>query len=65
MDLVGPLPPSQGGNKFAVFAIEYFTRWIKAKPLASITSNAVKKFFLQNIICRFGVPRILTVDNGK
>jgi hypothetical protein len=53
------------GNKFAVITIEYFTRWIEAKPLASITSNAVKKFFWQNIICRFGVPRILTVDNGK
>jgi hypothetical protein len=25
----------------------------------------VKKFFWQNIICRFGVPRTLTVDNGK
>ena len=24
-----------------------------------------KKFFWQNIICRFGVPRTLTVDNGK
>ena len=25
----------------------------------------MKKFFWQNIICRFGVPRTLTVDNGK
>jgi hypothetical protein len=25
----------------------------------------VKKFFWQNIICRFSVQRILTVDNGK
>ena len=33
------------GNKFAVVAIEYFTRWIEAKPLATITSEAVKKFF--------------------
>jgi hypothetical protein len=63
--LVGSLPPSQGGNKFAVVAIEYFTRWIKAKPLATITSKSVKKFFWQNIVCRFGVPRSLTVDNGK
>jgi hypothetical protein len=55
-DLVGPLPPSQEGNKYEVVAIEYFTRWIKAKPLASITSDAVKKFFWQNIIYRFGVP---------
>ena len=52
------------GNKFAVVAIEYFTRWIEAKPLARITSETVKKF-LQNIICRFRVPRTLIVDNGK
>ena len=45
MDLVGPLPPSQGGNKFIVVAIEYFTRWIEAKPLAIITLEIVKKFF--------------------
>jgi IS30 family transposase len=25
----------------------------------------VKKFFWQNIVCRFEVPRTLTVDNGK
>ena len=54
-----------GGNKFAVVASEYFTKWIEAKPLATITSETVKKFFWQNIICRFGVPRTLTVDNGK
>jgi hypothetical protein len=45
IDLVGPLPPSQWGNKFVVIAVEYFTRWIEAKPLASITSDLVKKFF--------------------
>jgi hypothetical protein len=33
------------GNKFAIVAIEYFTRWIEAKPLATITSESVKKFF--------------------
>jgi IS30 family transposase len=53
------------GNKFAVVAVEYFTRWIETKPLALITSDSVKKFFWQNIVCRFGVPRTLTVDNGK
>ena len=33
--------------------------------LATITSETVKNFFWQNIICRFGVPRTLIVDNGK
>jgi len=54
-----------GGNKFTVVAIEYFTRWIEATPLATITSETIKKFFWENIVCRFGVPRLLTVDNGR
>jgi IS30 family transposase len=53
------------GNKFAIVAVEYFTRWIEARPLATIMSETVKKFFWQNIVCRFGVPQSLTVDNGK
>ena len=65
MDLVGPMPTAQGGNKFAVVAIKYFTRWIEAKPLATITSETIKKFFWQNIVCRFGVPSLLKVDSGK
>jgi hypothetical protein len=65
MDLVGPLPTAQGNYKYAVVAVEYFTKWIEAKPLVNITSEAVRKFFWQNIICRFEVPKDLTVDNGK
>jgi hypothetical protein len=45
--------------------VEYFTKWIEARPLSTITSTTIRKFFWQQIICRFGVPRELTVDNGK
>jgi hypothetical protein len=31
----------------------------------SITSATIQKFFWQNIVCRFGVPHEVTVDNGK
>jgi ribonuclease HI len=64
LDLLGPLPPAQGNLKYVVVAIEYFSKWIEAKPLATITSVTVQKIFWQNIVCRFGVPKAITVDNG-
>jgi hypothetical protein len=62
--LLGRLPPAQGNLKYVVVAVEYFSKWIEAKPLATITSATVQKFFWQNIVCRFGVPMAITVDNG-
>jgi hypothetical protein len=41
LDLLGPLPPAQGNLKYVVVVVEYFSKWIKAKPLATITSATV------------------------
>ena len=65
MDIVGPLPTAQGNLKFAFVAVEYFTKWIEARAVSTITSKTAQKLFWQNIVCRFGVPSELTVDNGK
>jgi hypothetical protein len=46
-------------------AVDYFTKWVEAKALANITAPTIQKFFWQNIVCKFWVPRELTVDNGK
>jgi hypothetical protein len=65
MDIVGPLPIAQGNFKFVMAAVEYFTKWIEVRPVTTITSSTIRKFFWQQIIFRFGVPKELTVDNGK
>jgi hypothetical protein len=62
--LLGPLPPAQGNLKYVVVVVEYFSKWIEAKPLATITSTTIHKFFWQNIVCCFDVPKAITVDNG-
>jgi hypothetical protein len=64
LDLLGPLPPAQGNLRYVVVVLEYFSKWIEAKPLATITSVTVQKFFWQNIVSRFGVPKAITMDNG-
>jgi hypothetical protein len=61
---LGPLPLVQGNLRYVVVAVEYFSKWIEAKPLAMITSTTVEKFFWQNIICCFDVSKAITVDNG-
>jgi transposase InsO family protein len=64
MDLLGPLPPAQGNLCYDVVVVKYFSKWIQAKPLATITSTTIQKFYGKNIIYRFGVPKALIVDNG-
>jgi hypothetical protein len=59
------LTTAQGNYKYAVVAVEYFTKWIEAKPLVNIAIAGLKRYFWQNIICCFGVPKDITVDNAK
>ncbi|GJY59559.1 reverse transcriptase domain-containing protein [Tanacetum coccineum] len=54
-----------GKVKFLIVAMDYFTKWIEAKPVTNITGNQVKKFVWENIVCRFGLPGEIISDNGK
>jgi hypothetical protein len=65
IDIVGKLTLAQGNYTFTIITVEYFAKWIEAKPLTNVSSSTIKKFFWQNIICRYGVPRHITVENTK
>ncbi|GJV91692.1 reverse transcriptase domain-containing protein [Tanacetum coccineum] len=45
--------------------MDYFIKWIEAKAVSTITSNQVKTFIWDNIVCRFGLPGEIVSDNGK
>ena len=45
-------------------ATDYFTKWIEAEALSSITERDSKNFVWNNIVARFGIPRALISDNG-
>ena len=65
LDILGPLPIGKGQCKFVIVAVDYFTIWAEAKPLATITEQKIRNFVWRSIICRFGIPRALVSDNGK
>ena len=65
IDLFGPLLVARAQAKFAIVTIDYFTKWVEAEPLSSITKAKCKSFIWKNIICRFGVPHSIETDNRK
>jgi len=65
MDILGPFSPGKGQVKFLLVAIDYFTKWIEAEPLALIMAQQVQKFVWKNIVCRFSIPSIVITDNGR
>ncbi|GKC78538.1 reverse transcriptase domain-containing protein [Tanacetum coccineum] len=65
IDIAGPFPEGPGKVKFLIVAMDYFTKWIEAKPVATITGAQIKKFVWDNVVCRFGLPGEIVSDNGK
>jgi hypothetical protein len=65
IDIMGKLTPTQENYTFTIVAVEYFTKWVEAKLVTNIISATFQNFFWQNIICRYGVPQQITVDNGN
>ncbi|XP_073066043.1 uncharacterized protein [Primulina eburnea] len=49
MDIVGPFPIARGQKKFLLVAVDYFSKWVEAEPLAKITEQEVLKFLWKNI----------------
>ena len=65
LDIMGPFPMALRQLKFLVVDIDYFTKWVEAEPLATITEKSIRTFVWKNIICKYGIPRVLVSDNGK
>ncbi|GJT60844.1 reverse transcriptase domain-containing protein [Tanacetum coccineum] len=65
IDIAGPFPEGPGKVKFLIVAMDYFTKWIVEKPVATITGAQIKKFIWDNIVCRFGLPGEITSENRK
>jgi len=42
MDILDPFSPGKGQVKFLIVAFDYFTKWIEAKPLTTITTQQVQ-----------------------
>jgi len=44
VDILGPFPLAKGQVKFLIVGIDYFTKWIEAELVATITTRQVQNF---------------------
>lgn len=64
LDLVGPLPPSNGFT-YCLTMIDRFSCWTEAIPLNCITAESVAECFFTNWVARFGSPISILTDQGR
>lgn len=64
VDILGPFPVARAQMKCIIVAVDYFTKWIETEAVATITAAKVKNFLWRRIVCQFGVPMALVMDNG-
>ena len=63
LDLVGPLPISEG-HRFLLTAVCRTSRWFEALPLVDATAAACATAFIRGWVRNYGLPSRISSDNG-
>jgi hypothetical protein len=63
---VGPInpPTKRSGVRYIITTKKYLTRWAKEKPVKYCSAETTTQFLFEQVITRFGFPRILMSDQG-
>nr|GFA62508.1 reverse transcriptase domain-containing protein [Tanacetum cinerariifolium] len=62
IDFIGPFLSSKG-NKYILVAVDYLSKWVKAKALPTNDARVVVKF-LKSLFSRFGTLKAIISDRG-
>jgi hypothetical protein len=66
MNMIGKISPSfSKGHQYILAITDYFTKWVEAIPMKSVTSKDVLKFNKEHVIHRFGIPQTIMTDGGS
>ena len=50
LDIMGPFPIAVRQLKFLIVGIDYFTKWVEAEALATITEKNMRSFIWRFIV---------------
>lgn len=65
LDILGPLPVTDRGNRYVLVIGDYYTKWIEAIALPNQEAETVARCFVEQFACRYGIPDQLHSDQGR
>jgi len=64
LDIVGPLPKINKGNKYIHVDVDHYFKWCEIKTMLDHTIPTTTKFLEEEIICRYGVLEFIFINNS-
>ncbi len=65
VDLVGPLPETEKGNKYICVFIDRYSRYPECFAIPDKEAKTIANLFVKEIVCRYGCPKTILSDRGK
>lgn len=62
-DIMGPLPTTDGGNRYVLVVVDHFTKWVELFAMETQTAEDVAKR-LMLVFYRHGIPETILSDQG-
>ena len=56
LDMMGPLPEYDKGNRYIMVMVDQFSKWVEIQPLAEISAETTARAAINNFFSRFGYP---------
>uniref|UniRef100_A0A3P9H9G2 Integrase catalytic domain-containing protein n=1 Tax=Oryzias latipes TaxID=8090 RepID=A0A3P9H9G2_ORYLA len=65
VDILGPFPTTETGNRYVLVAMDYFTKWPEAYAVPDQSATTSAQRLVDEMFSRFGVPEELHSHQGR
>ncbi len=65
VDIMGPFPITERGNRFVLTAMDYFTKWPDAYAIPNQEAETVSDPLVEGMFSKFGMAEVVQSDQGS